>query len=247
VWLARTKAALGFVELAAAIKFLSNADQIWQWKILTEPVMLGIWAAIFLAGFLYLAGVWKFGVVKETEKAGARVSAMRRLSATAFLAVAAFCLWGLSGRPVGALGAFLPPAGYGGSARAHGLPWMSQYGPALADARLTGTPLLIDFTGYTCTNCRLNEKTVFPQEQVQRELASFTRVQLYTDGGPDAAANQKLQEQKTGDISLPLYAVIDPATETVVAKTAGVTTPDRFARFLADSRALTAGGQPRAL
>ncbi len=78
VWLARVKATLGFIELAAALKFLSNADQVWQWKLLTQPVLLAAWAVIFVCAALYLWGTLRFGVVAETEKPGARVPAAPR-------------------------------------------------------------------------------------------------------------------------------------------------------------------------
>src|SRR6185312_4640494 len=99
---------------------------------------------------------------------------------------------------------------------------------------------LIDFTGYTCTNCRLNEKKVFPRPEVQSELANYVRVQLYTDGGRDGPKNQQLQESKFGDVALPLYGVVNPQTEAVVDKIAGVVTPTEFTDFLARTR-LAAG------
>ncbi len=81
---------------------------------------------------------------------------------------------------------------------------------------------MIDFTGYTCTNCRLNEKNVFPRPEVQAELAKYVRVQLYTDGGKDGPKNQRLEQAKFGDVALPLYGVVNPQTGAVVDKVAGV-------------------------
>ena len=115
LWLARVKATLGFVELAAALKFLSNADQVWQWKLLTQPVLLAAWAVIFICTALYLWGTLRFGVVAELEKPGASVAVPRAAFAALFLFFALYCFWGLAGRPITPyLGAFLPPAGYGG-------------------------------------------------------------------------------------------------------------------------------------
>jgi len=236
-WLSRFKGTLGFVELAAALKFLSNADQVWQWKLLTQPVLLAAWALICALAALYLFGLLRFGVVAETEAPGTCVPPSRRIVALAFTLAALYCFWGLAGKPISPyLGAFLPPPGYGGGALATSsaeLPWLSDYGTALAQAKAEGKPLLIDFTGYTCTNCRLNEKNVFPRAQVQAELANYVRVQLYTDGGPDGARNQALQQDRFGDVALPLYGIMDPQTGAVVDKAEGVQSVSGFTRFLA--------------
>ena len=238
IWLARIKATLGFVELAAALKFLSNADQVWNWRLLTGPVLLAAWAVIFLCAALYLWGPLRFGVVAELEKPGARVPAVRAAFAGAFLLLTAYCFWGLAGRPVAVFAAFLPPAGYGGAGGGAdaGLPFLTDYGAALAQAKAEGKPLFVDFTGVTCTNCRWNEKNVFPRADIKDQLGQFVRVQLYTDR-PGDRANQQLQLAKFGDVALPLYGVIDPQTGAVVDKYAGtITNVNGFSRFLMQTR-----------
>ncbi len=235
LWLARVKATLGFVELAAALKFLSNADQVWNWQILTGPVLLAAWAILFFCAALYLWGTLKLGVAGELEQPGAKVPPVRAGWAALFVVLAGYCFWGLSGRATPLLAAFLPPTGYGtasGSGSEDGLIWLSDYGAALKQAKAEGKLLFIDFTGVTCTNCRWNEKNVFPKSAVKDALANFVRVRLYTDR-PGDAANQKLQLTKFGDVALPLYGVVNPATEAVVNKYAGTITdaPD-FTRFL---------------
>jgi len=248
VWLARFKATLGFLELAAALKFLSNADQVWNWRVLTQPVLLAAWAMIFGCAALYLVGLLRFGIVAETEPLGTPIPLARRLTASVFGLATLYCFWGLAGRPINPyIGAFLPAPGYGGVAMAAentGLPWLSDYKAALAQAKAEGKPLLIDFTGVTCTNCRLNEKNIFPRASVQSALAGYVRVQLYTDRGARDLPNQALQQAKFGDVALPLDGVIDPQTETVRGKTEGVQTASRFARFLAQngSPIASAGG-----
>jgi thiol:disulfide interchange protein DsbD len=247
VWLARVKATLGFIELAASLKFLSNVDLVWQWKILTEPVLLAAWALIFLCTALYLVGLLRFGIVADTEAAGSRVSIGRWLFAGAFTLSALYCFWGLSGRAINPyIAAYLPPAGYGGKdgvSSDSGLQWMSDYDTAIAASKAQGKPLLIDFTGYTCTNCRLNEKQVFPAAKVQRALSKFVLVQLYTDGGKDAAKNENLEISKFGDAALPLYGIVDPGSGTELAKTAGVQTIDGFTSFLQRSTSPTSVSQ----
>jgi thiol:disulfide interchange protein len=236
VWLARFKATLGFIELAAALKFLSNADQVWQWKLLTQPVLLAAWAVVFFCAALYLWGTLRFGVVAETETLHQRVPLSRRLTATVFALIALYCFWGLAGKPIGILKTFLPPDGYGVAMAAtnESLPWQGDYSQALAQAKAEGKPLLVDFTGYTCTNCRYNETQIFTHRPIQSQLANYVRVQLYTDGKDDAA-NAKLQETKFGDIALPLYGIVDPQTEAVVDKTEGVQTVGGFTQFLTKS------------
>jgi thiol:disulfide interchange protein len=123
----------------------------------------------------------------------------------------------------------------GSAAHADGLEWMTDYDAALARAKAEGKPLFIDFTGYTCTNCRWNERNVFPDPVVKAALSKYVLVQLYTDGGVDGPKNQKLQESKFGDIALPLYGVVNSATGDVVSKTAGVQTTGEFSAFLTES------------
>lgn len=238
-WLARIKATLGFVELAASLKFLSNADLYWHWKILTQPVLLTAWAVIFAGAALYLLGVWRFGMADEPETTvpGRALSPGRRVAAGVFIFAAGYCVWGLSGRPINLLATYLPPAGYGGAAQPPqtSLTWQTSYSAALAEAQAQNKPLLIDFTGYFCTNCRYNENNVFPKRDVQNQLQNFVRVQLYTDGQGDAA-NQRLELTKFHDISLPLYGVLDPQTAAPIAQVAGVQTPSTFAQFLSHAR-----------
>ena len=110
----------------------------------------------------------------------------------------------------------------------------------LTQAKAENKPIFIDFTGYTCTNCRLIEKNVFPNAGVKAEMEKFVRVRLYTDGGPNGDKNQAYQEKTFGDVALPLYAVLTPDGKVVdhtaytVAKN-----PGTFTAFLQKTR--TAG------
>jgi thiol:disulfide interchange protein DsbD len=240
IWLARVKATLGFIEIAASLKFLSNSDLVWQWKILTEPVLLAAWALIFFLTALYLAGVLKIGIVAELDDNSKPVTPARIAFVGLFSLISLYCFWGLSGRSISPyIAAYLPPDGYGGNGPVSGstLPWLSNYDSALAVARAESKPLLIDFTGYTCTNCRLNEKQVFPTSPVQSELSKYVLVQLYTDGGTDATVNENLEINKFGDAALPLYGVINAQTGAVVEKTAGVQSVSGFTTFLQNGHA----------
>ena len=251
LWLSRFKATLGFIELAAALKFLSNADQVWQWKLITQPVLLAAWAVVFFAAAMYLAGTLRFGIVAaiETEEERHHFPVSRRITSAAFAIAGVYCFWGLAGRPISPyVGAFLPAPAYGGAAEAaelDTLPWLPSYAAALAEAKAQNKLLLIDFTGYTCTNCRLNEKKVFPQPQVQAALAPFVRVQLYTDGQTaEDKANARLQQAKLGDVALPLYGILDAQSGAVVATTEGVQSAGGFEQFLALGKGQSRAASP---
>jgi thiol:disulfide interchange protein len=115
---------------------------------------------------------------------------------------------------------------------ATGLKWHPDLQSAVQEAITTDKPVLIDFTGYTCTNCRLNERAVFPRSEIQQRLAHFSLAQLYTDGGADGPSNQKYELDHFGDVALPLYGIVDPKSGRVISSIAGVVSPAKFADFL---------------
>jgi thiol:disulfide interchange protein DsbD len=102
------------------------------------------------------------------------------------------------------------------------LSWGDDYKAALAQARAEKKNVFIDFTGYTCTNCRYMEISMFPQPEIEAALRQFVRVRLYTDGGPRGPENQEFQVSKFGDAALPLYAIVSP-DEKEIARFVGLT------------------------
>ena len=238
-WLSTVKGTMGFLELGAALKFLSNTDLVWQWKILTEPVLLALWTMIAFAGAVWLLGLLPVGFGAPSRS----VTPLRRGWAGLFAFAGLYFLWGLSGRPLGDwVVAFLPPSGYGikgNSAQETdgSLAFLPTLEEGLKQAKAENKPIFIDFTGYTCTNCRLIEKNVFPNAGVKAEMEKFVRVRLYTDGGPNGDKNQAYQEKTFGDVALPLYAVLTPDGKVVdhtaytVAKN-----PAQFTAFLQKTR-----------
>jgi thiol:disulfide interchange protein DsbD len=117
---------------------------------------------------------------------------------------------GLTGHRLGELEAFLPPADLASVSTKGELPWIiNDYDAALATALRENRPILIDFTGYTCTNCRWMEANMFPRPEVTLELARYVRVRLYTDGRDESNKRfQKMEQQMFGTVALPYYAVI---------------------------------------
>ena len=125
---------------------------------------------------------------------------------------------GLAGHRLGELEAFLPPGELGGGEDGE-LPWIvNDYEGALAQATDGNQPILVDFTGYTCTNCRWMEANMFTQPEVSRELARYVRVRLYTDGRGEVYRRfQNLQRDTFGTVALPYYAILSPSGTPQVA------------------------------
>jgi thiol:disulfide interchange protein DsbD len=222
-WLARVKVAMGFLEIAAAMKFLSNADLVLSWGVFTRGVVLVSWAFTAVALAIYIAG--------------RRPRAARLLASGCVIAFAAWLATGLSGRRLGELEAFLPPAVIHAEARGE-LPWITDdLDRALAEARASNRRVLIDFTGYTCTNCRWMEANMFPRPEIRDRLRGFVRARLYTDGqGPLYERQQRYQQAKFSTVALPLYAIVD-ADHRTIATFAGLTrNSEEFLRFLDTAR-----------
>lgn len=229
VWLVAVKATMGLLELAAAMKFLSNADLVWGWGIFTRNVVIVSWIAIAAILVIYLAGWMKLGVAPRLGRPH-----LARMGAIA--AVAVLLVWlasGLSGRRLGELEAFLPPADLLASPNGE-LGWVTNdYDAALIEAKLQDRPILIDFTGYTCTNCRWMEANMFPRPEVARELARYVRLKLYTDGrGEMYRRFQEMERQMFGTVALPYYAVLKPTGEPVVAFGGLTRDPNEYVNFL---------------
>jgi thiol:disulfide interchange protein DsbD len=237
-WLSRMKAVLGFVELAYAVLYFSKADLVWQAHVFTRPVIFGIWAVIFVCGALYLIGALRVNAYPDEP---AKVTLGRAIGIALFGAAAVYCFYAMSGRPINRdLAAFVPEAEYGvgktASVKADDS-WLDDYDAALVVAKRENKPIFIDFTGYTCTNCRWMEQNIFPKPEVASRLAQFVRVRLYTDGGPNADRNQVLQLKIGKAIAQPLYALMGPDGSEIGISVGIESNPKTFASFL--DKALT--------
>lgn len=228
-WLIGVKATMGLLELAAAMKFLSNADLVWGWNLFTRPVVITAWIAIAALLALYFAGGLRLGRAPRLGRPG-----LARLCAAAgcvFLAV--WLASGLSGRRLGELDAFLPPADLRGVSGTELLWFMNDYQAALAEAHRLQRPILVDFTGYTCTNCRWMEANMFPKPAVTRELARYVRVRLFTDGRGDIyKQHQQMEQDWFGTVALPFYAVLTASGDPVVSFGGLTRDSDEYLRFL---------------
>lgn len=241
-WLTVVKATMGFLELAMAVKFLSNVDVAWQWMALTRPVFLGVWSVIFIAGALYLVGWMRL----PHDESGIRIGAPRRIVGIGFAAFGLYCLAAMEGAPLGQLEAFPPPVGYTRNQIATQVNWIKKWDAAFAEAKKRNAPLLINFTGWSCVNCREMEQNVLPNPQVVRELQAYVPAEIYTDRDtPEERENQKRQLEITKSVALPIYAVVSPSGR-LVAQWQGRASVDQMVKFLRDNRNArsTSVGQP---
>jgi thiol:disulfide interchange protein DsbD len=209
-WLKSVKMSMGLLEIAAAMKFLSNVDLVWGWGIFTRKVVLASWVIVALLL------MWQFARPALARARGPEGPRLRTSGIQAALALAslALAIWlgnGIRGARLGELEAFLPPAEASVLAAGKEPEWIvNDYAKALAQAKAERRPLLIDFTGYTCTNCRWMEANMFPRPEVALELARYVRVRLYTDGqGEPYRGYQLMQRDTYGTVALPYYAALD--------------------------------------
>lgn len=234
-WLNAVKVTMGFLELGAALKFLSNTDMAWNPgnpRLFNYDTVLSAWIALSVAAGLYLFGAFRLPHDDKVENIGV----VRMIFASIFIGLAVYLTPALQGgRPSGVVGeniiAFLPPnlkklpgggAGPGAEAGAH-LAWHLDYQDAWEEARREKKLIFIDFTGVNCTNCRDNEENVFPQPRVNGLLRKYVRVQLYTDSVPnprlsaseanEQAARNKEWQAAFGNLTNPFYVIFEPDRE----------------------------------
>jgi len=221
-WLNAVKVTLGFLELALALKFLSNADLSKGWRILDREVFISLWIVIFLLLGIYLLGKIKFSHDDELPKNDFDIpylSVTRLFFAIASFSFAVYMIPGLWGAPLKSISAFLPPMGtqdfvVGSAGKAvsyqndssttalphpvkyydrmkmyepevvtqYGMTTYFDYDEALAVARKLHKPLMLDFTGINCVNCRKMEGQVWSDPEVMKRLKNnFVIVSLYVD------------------------------------------------------------------
>jgi cytochrome c biogenesis protein CcdA/thioredoxin-related protein len=257
-WLNTVKVVLGFLEVAMAIKFLSNADLVEQWGVVKREIFIGSWVVIGILTVLYLLGKIRFPHDSPVKKIGG--------SRGAFIALfAAFTLYLVPGvtntkwANLGFISGFPPPLCY--SMYEHpvncekGIEPLRDYEEALKLARAQNKPVLIDFTGWACVNCRRMEENVWTDPAVRDLMRNnFVVVSLYVDERKVLPASQQtvFKSQHTGEKKIitvgdkwatfqfenfyansqPQYAIISP-DEKALTRTKGYTpAADQFKAWL---------------
>jgi len=264
-WLNSVKVVLGFLELAFALKFLSNVDLAYHWEWFDREVFLVLWITLFAFMGFYLLGKLKFAHDSDLKF----LSVPRLLMATIVFAFTLYLVPGLWGAPLRSVSAFLPPqetqdfdlytASLVGTANNEQITSTDiphkyadifhaplklnaffDYNEGIAYAKKVNKPVLIDFTGHACVNCRKMEANVWPDPAVHQMINSdYVLIQLYVDdktelAPADVVVNAKgkslttigkkwsdLQASKFNSNSQPFYVLLDPKTEQLLASPQG--------------------------
>ena len=194
-WMNKVKVTLGFVELAFALKFFSVADLAYGWNLLDREVFLALWIALFALLALYLFGFVKFPH-DDADERGTSVPAF--FVGIASLAFAIYMVPGLWGAPVKAVSAFAPPMNtqdFNLNPHTTVEPKFKDYEAGMAYARSVGKPVLIDFTGFGCVNCRKMEAAVWTNNQVRHLIdKDYVLISLYVDDKTPLPETIEVQE-----------------------------------------------------
>ena len=219
-WLNSTKVVMGFLEMAAAFKFISNTDLVWGWGFFSHNIVLAIWAVLMV-----LCGVYLLGKIRFPHDSPVEFLSTGRLGISMiFLVFGLYLSSGLYGQRLhGLIYSYLPPKMNedvsGGSASKfsyhEGLTWYKDLNQAFEASSVSSKPIFVDFTGYTCTNCRWMEVNVFIKPEVKERFEKMTLVQLYTDGGPNHKENQIYEIERFGTAALPYYVILSPDDEVI--------------------------------
>jgi thiol:disulfide interchange protein DsbD len=249
-WMNVIKVTLGFIELAFALKFLSVADLAYGWHILDRETFLALWIVIFGLLGIYLLGKIKF----PHDDDDTRVSVPRFFLALCSLAFAVYMVPGLWGAPLKAVSAFAPPMYtqdfnlYKNEVHAQ----FDDYDLGMEYARRVGKPVMLDFTGYGCVNCRKMELAVWTDTQVADLMNNdYVLITLYVDNKtklPEPIVVQEngqerklrtlgdkwsyLQRVKFGANAQPFYVLIDNAGKPLNKSYAYDENVDKYVEFL---------------
>ncbi|MDE6040419.1 MAG: thioredoxin family protein [Muribaculaceae bacterium] len=192
-WLNTVKVVLGFVELILSLKFLSVADLAYGWHILDREVFISLWIVLFALLGMYLLGKLRFSHDGESS----HTSVPRFFMALASFAFAVYLLPGLWGAPLKAVSAFAPPLYtqdfnlYGGEFEEY-----DDYDEGMEAALKSGKPVLLDFSGYACVNCRKMEGAIFDTPTVRGILEKdFVMIKLMVDDKAPLAQPITVEEE----------------------------------------------------
>lgn len=281
-WLNTVKVSLGFLEIALAFKFLSNVDLAYHWGVFNRDIYLIVWIIIFGFWGLYLLG--KIRLAHDNEISF--ISLPRLFFSMLILGFTIYMIPGLWGAPLKAISAWLPPQTtqdfdlYSNSVSSpadtetagkkyvelfhapHGLDAFYDYEEGLAYAKSVNKPVLIDFTGWSCVNCRKMEASVWPDEQVLKSLKEdYVLISLYVDDKTELSESEKyisafsgkkiktigqkwgdFQALKFGTNSQPYYVIADHDGQVLVPPQAFDLNINNYINFL-NSGKLAFGGK----
>jgi thiol:disulfide interchange protein len=254
-WLNTIKITLGFLELALSLKFLSNVDLVYHWHWFDRELFLVLWIMIFACLGLYLLGKLKLSHDSDHEGIGVP----RLFSGIVVCAFSLFMVPGLWGAPLKSIAAFLPPqdtqdfdlytpkSAAGTRAVKYGnlfhaplnLPAFFDYDQGLAYAKSIHKPVLIDFTGHACVNCRKMEAAIWPDSKVLPLIRDkYVLIQLYVDDKTAVGIstigqiNSKLQAEKFNSNSQPDYVLLDGNGKLLVPPQGAIYDPAAYAVYL---------------
>ena len=214
-WLNTVKVSLGFLELALAFKFLSNADLVLQLHLVEREVFLAIWIAIFGTWALYLLGK----ITTPHDSPLTHISVGRLSLGLLVLAFTVYMIPGLFGAPLKLISAFPPPQTYsespmgffgnssenkqdlpdGAKIGEHGIITFTDYEKGFAYAKRVNKPIMLDFTGFACVNCRKMEINVWSDEKVLNHLKNdVVLISLYVDDKRELPKNEQFISKSTG-------------------------------------------------
>jgi thiol:disulfide interchange protein len=261
-WLNTTKVILGFLELALAFKFLSNADLVKHWGLLKIEPFLILWIIIFAGLALYL-----FGKIKFPHDSPIKKLSFSRIAGG--ILVAAFAIYLASGfrvnketktfTPLTLLSGLAPPVGYSWlypSSTTNNLKTFKDLKEGIAYAKQVNKPIMIDFTGYACVNCRKMEEHIWPLEKIDNYLRNeYVLISLYVDDKKDLPTDEKVEVNRVNggkrllknyghkwanfqtqffrSNSQPYYVLLNSDGNKVLIEPVGYTPDeDEYARFL---------------
>ncbi len=261
-WLNSVKVVLGFLELGMALKFLSNADLVEQWGLLKREPFLAIWAILAFGLTLYLLGFIRFPHDSKLKKR----HPFRIALASFFLVCGVYFTSGIFGAGLELISGFPPPTFYSYAAQSEsknesntegdnhcpqGIPCEHDFEVAKARAIKENKPLLIDFTGWACVNCRRMEEGVWVDPEVKKIMSEdYVLVSLYVDEKTELPESEKFISCKTGKLvrtvgnkwsnmqvvnfntnSQPLYVTLNPEGK-VLGKPIDYANKEKYLKFL---------------
>ncbi|MFL3008921.1 MAG: protein-disulfide reductase DsbD family protein [Candidatus Neomarinimicrobiota bacterium] len=240
-WMETLKIVFGFVEIAAAIKFLWVPDLEWGIGLLPRQVVLALFVLISLIQLAYLLGLFKVGTAYNIKPF--KVGKGRIVGILLTLSFLFPVVMSLNSKPTfhysnmprlmdELIEALVPPPPTEDAIAIKEGWFVDKYDEALEKAKLEGKPLFLDFTGVYCANCRVMERRVFPTKSVKKELDKMILARLYVDKKDSLSeVYARLQFERYNQATQPYYVVLDPSDESTLADTGGYI-PKGFDQFL---------------